>query len=408
MTQAAALEAMLRGDNIFLTGPPGSGKSFVLKRFIDAATRRGRKVAVTATTGIAATLLGGNTIHAWSGIGIGESFSGNRADRILANRTLRERLETADCLIIDEISMMNAPLLDKLNAYFKIARSSRQAFGGLQVILAGDFMQLPPVEFKGYQDYAFVSSAWQELNLTICYITEQHRQGRDELNSILTAIRQDGLTAMHYRLLTVRRTAVPVSRVTQLLTHNVAVDAVNAAQLQRLKGRTHNYELVFRGYESAAQRLANNILAPKSLYLKTGAMVMFVANSLGKGYCNGSQGIVVGFKHSFPVVRLFDTGVNLEVGVHTWQTEPENGRRASVSQLPLKLAWAITVHKSQGMSLERAVIDLGRSFGFNMGYVALSRLTSYDGLYLKGLNSHALRIDPMLNRFEEYLMAVSG
>ena len=194
MLQAQALQVMKRGDSVFLTGPAGSGKTYVLNQLIQDLKRRKRQVAVTASTGIAATHIGGTTIHSWSGLGIRDQLNAHDRTWLAGNDRLSKRYNSTDVLIIDEVSMLHGARLDMVNEACKLLRKSDEPFGGLQVILTGDLFQLPPVNRGGGpDDFAHTSAAWQELAPNICYLTEQPRQQGDALLDLLSAMRDNAI-----------------------------------------------------------------------------------------------------------------------------------------------------------------------------------------------------------------------
>jgi len=410
MRQTQALAVMLAGNSVFLTGPPGAGKTFVLNDFIRRAQRRHKTVAVTASTGIAATHIGGMTIHSWSGLGVRESLSEWDRDRMESNERLVKRYNAADILVIDEVSMLHGHRLDLVNEACKLLRKSDKPFGGLQVILVGDLFQLPPVN-KGNEvvDFAHMSAAWQELNPKVCYLTEQHRQENDGLLDLLNAMRRGDVNEMHEELLRERLEKHPEEdeAVTRLYSHNMDVESINQQHLDAINEDVKMFIMQTKGSAMKVEQLAKSVLAPERLELKVGAEVMFVANNFAQGFVNGSRGRVVGFKDSLPMVELLSNGREIKVELHTWMLEEDGRKSAEVSQLPLRLAWAITIHKSQGMSLDAAEIDLSRSFTPGMGYVALSRVRSIDGVYLKGINNLALAMHPQIYEFDGRLKQLS-
>ncbi len=399
MTQARALEILKTGANVFLSGPPGSGKSYVLERFIKALDRQGRKTAVCASTGIAASLIGGVTVHSWSGIGVRRLLNRFERERLLNNPDINRRLNDVQTLIIDEISMLSAETLDDLNDLLMQARESLKPFGGLQVVVCGDFFQLPPVG-SGSPTYAFSAKAWQDAGFKACYLAEQHRVAADELSEVLLALREQRLTAQHVRLL-LKRQDIKHYPVTRLLTHNRDASVINRQQLDLLPGKVMAYFMKGQG------DWTKSLLVPQELLLKTGAEVMFVANDYRRGFVNGSQGKVVGFKRGWPFIQLKSNGKHILAEAYCWRRELDNGKIIEAIQLPLKLAWALTIHKSQGMSLDAAEIDLSRSFTYGMGYVALSRLKSFQGLYLLGLNSRSLQLDKNVFSFDKRVQSES-
>lgn len=405
MRQTQALSVLLSGVNVFLTGPPGAGKTYVLNEFVRRARARGKNVAVTASTGIAATHLNGTTIHSWSGLGIRDSLAPHDEEWLTNNDRLRKRYNATDILVIDEVSMLHGTRLDMVNQACKLLRQNDEAFGGLQVVLVGDLFQLPPVSpGRDVFDFAHMCLAWQELSLSICYLSEQHRQTEDGLLELLTALRSGDFEDSHLELLRTRMNQDPGEvTVTRLYTHNMDVDSINQKHLKALTVNSKTYSMASKGATAKVEQLMKSVLAPQALQLKIGAEVMFVANNFGEGFVNGTRGAVVDFKGNWPLVRLHHSGRVLTVEPHSWSLSEDGRVRAEVAQLPLRLAWAITIHKSQGMSLDAAEIDLSQAFTPGMGYVALSRVRSLDGVFLKGFNQTALLLHPDIYEFDRSL-----
>lgn len=395
MNQGLALEIMLAGESVLLTGPAGAGKTYVLNQFIRLAKSEGKHVSVTATTGLAATHLGGTTIHSWSGIGVADELPHGFADHIAKGR--REIIEKTDVLIIDEISMLHDFRLDMVDEACRLVREKDEPFGGIQIIMSGDFFQLPPINRGDSRAGGFVvnSKVWQELDPTICYLQEQHRQDDEKLLDILNSLRAGELRRHHAEQLLERVDAQPDSDelLTELHTVNVDVDTINNAKLEELEGDELFYTQHTTGSESYVENLQRSVLAPATLRLKKGALVMAVKNSLERKYVNGSIGTVIDFEAvtEYPVVE-FKNGKVVTMAPDTWELRDGDKKRASISQIPLRLAWAITVHKSQGMTLDAARIDLRKAFVAGMGYVALSRVKNLNNLYLHGINRMALQV----------------
>ncbi|HEY1645685.1 MAG TPA: PIF1 family DEAD/DEAH box helicase [Candidatus Saccharimonadales bacterium] len=408
MTQDKALKIMLSGSNIFLTGSPGSGKTYLLNEYISRARKRGLKVAVTATTGIAATHLDGITIHSWAGIGLSEHLTDKDKLKIFKNQKLVNRYKFTDVLVIDEVSMLSGSRLDLVNELSRMIRKSNEVMGGIQLILVGDLFQLPPVNARPDQ-YVFNSQTWQSANLKICYLSEQHRQQLgDELNSILQIIRANKISEVELAVLSSKLNSSSniSSNVLRLYSHNFDADELNEKNINRLKSREKVYRMRTKGSKNEVTKLKNSILSPETLKLKVGCQVIFTANNYKEGYVNGDRGRVVDLKGGLPIVRM-NRAAYLKVKPHHYRAEVGEDTLAEAWQLPLKLAWAITIHKSQGMSLDEAEIDLARAFSPGMGYVALSRLKTIDGLHLLGLNKMALYVDHNVAKIDRILRAES-
>ena len=400
MKQALALEIMLSGENIFLTGAAGSGKTFTLNQFIKLAKNSGKKVSVTATTGLAATHLGGNTIHAWSGIGIYDYLSRKFFEKF--PKTRAEIIKNTDILVIDEISMLHDFRLDMVEEICRTIRQNDKPFGGIQVILCGDFFQLPPINRAGGRTggFAIHSNAWKLAEFTICYLEENHRQKNDELSKILNALRADDLRRKHAQSLLDRIDIEPnfesddfSKNLTELHTTNIDVDKINEQKLAELEGEEFHFAQTTTGAKNYIETLQKSVLAPELLRLKKGALVMAVKNAQNRQYVNGSIGEVIDFERltDYPIVQ-FRNGKIITMVPETWEMRDGEKKRASIMQIPLRLAYAITVHKSQGMTLDAARIDLRKAFSEGMGYVALSRVRSLDRLYLLGINRTALMV----------------
>lgn len=410
MRQAQALTVLMSGASVFLTGSPGAGKTFVLNKFITLAEKSGKRVAVTASTGIAATHIGGTTIHSWTGLGIRDELTARDLAWLKENERLSKRYNATDILVIDEVSMLHGKRLNMINQVCKLLRESDQPFGGLQVVLVGDLFQLPPVNrSEGPDDFVHLCDAWAELNPKICYLSEQHRQQGGGLLDLLEAMRSNELDDSHQQIIAdcLDGEPQPDQIVTRLYAHNEDVDSINHENLAQLASERFSFSMQTKGQAAKVEQLIRGVLAPEELVLAVGAEVMFVANNFAGGFANGTRGQVVAFKEKLPVVKLSSTGKLVKVEPHSWTLEEDGKKRAEVVQLPLRLAWAITIHKSQGMSLDAAQIDLSRSFTPGMGYVALSRVRSKEGLFLEGINRMAMELHPLIHEFDVELRKAS-
>lgn len=406
MTQDQALDILKTGCNVFLTGQAGSGKTFLLNRYIEYLRENNVGVAVTASTGIAATHMNGMTIHSWSGIGIKDELTESELRDIFRKRNVNERFRNTSVLIIDEISMLHGHRLDLVQRVARALKNNFVApFGGMQVVLCGDFFQLPPVSREGNaaDSFAFKSKSWEGMEIKVCNLETQFRQTDAEYSEILNNIRGNSVDEKTIELLHSRFDAkLSDGAITRLYTHNIDVDKINNEELNKLPGRTLRYKMRSKGRARLAEKMRKNCLAPEELILKNNAVVMFVRNNFDKGYVNGTLGTVIGFDSDtgFPIVRT-KKGVDIVASPESWVLEDNGEAVAEITQLPLRLAWAITVHKSQGMSLDTAEVDLSKSFEPGMGYVALSRIRSLAGLRLLGLNEIALKVHPQVSAIDQ-------
>jgi hypothetical protein len=407
MTQKEALDILKTGRSAFLTGAAGSGKTHVLREYIKYLNEHEVPVGITASTGIAATHMGGVTIHAWSGIGVRAALGDADIDAIVEKQYLRSRFDKAGVLIIDEVSMLHHFRLDLVDRVLRKAKGVDEPFGGIQVVFCGDFFQLPPVARMGEEParFAYHSEAWKALNPAILYLHESHRQEDEAFLRVLHAIRAGdaaedwsgiGETLMDRFKAEVEGNVPP----TKLYTHNKDVDAENERELDTLPGEASEFYMDSRGREMVVATLKKGCLAPEVLRLKPGAKVMFVKNNFEAGYANGTLGIVKkcssqggdGEVGTGEIVVETSSGQEIVVEPEAWSVEDGGKLIAEINQFPLRLAGAITIHKSQGMSLDAAEVDLSNTFERGMGYVALSRVRTLGGLSIKGMNPTALAI----------------
>ncbi|WP_201556247.1 AAA family ATPase [Psychrobacter sp. 72-O-c] len=468
MRQSSALDILKTGQNVFLTGSAGSGKTYTLNQYINYLRARRVPVAVTASTGIAATHMNGTTIHSWSGIGIKDELSERDLTNLSRKQFLADRLKDTAVLIIDEISMLHAKQLNLVSQVLKHVRKNDSAFGGIQVVVAGDFFQLPPIGSKGESNrekFAFMSEAWLEAKFHICYLSEQHRQVSEEANGgvdlddILNQIRCQHVTFESIAALEATYDQnVDINR-TRLYTHNLNVNKINDKELAALSGEMKRFDATATGDTKLVDTLKKTVRTQDELILKVGAKVMFIKNNTELGVSNGTMGELIGFAavkvddsskdksdalieedknelsaddkadasdntgtdvktkeksktkkpapQKMPVVRL-NSGREVVAEPEEWMIEDESGEvLASYLQVPLCLAWAITIHKSQGMTLDAAEIDLSRTFELGQGYVALSRLKSLAGLQLLGMNDMSLQLDPLARGADKRFLELS-
>jgi len=420
--QLRAYEALKEGKNVFLTGPGGTGKSYFIQ-YICSHLERDRpriRIATTALTGCAAILLGvgAKTIHSWAGIGLGRGSIGEIVVQLRRNRKAIKNWLTTDLLIIDEISMMSAELLEKLNEVAKIIRKSSVPFGGLQLLFVGDFYQLPPIGDGGVEaQFAFESPVWSACIHDSIMLKTIMRQKDDVFRALLDRARTGDLLPEDIELLRSRLGLEWSSneiKPTLLFSRRNMVDRINSANLKSLAGDSVAWKAktlaVATDSDTAlpkedADRLitAFDRDAPydENVELKIGAQVMLITNlDLDAGLVNGSRGVVVEIRagpEPIPVVQFLN-GLKLAVSRNSWPIDDYNGYVRS--QIPLRLAWAGTIHKSQGSTLDCALIDIGRStFEYGQAYVALSRVKSIDSLYIHEFAAEAIRAHPKVKAF---------
>ena len=415
MTQQQALAILKTGANVFLTGEPGAGKTHAINEYVGYLRRHGIQPAITASTGIAATHISGMTIHSWSGIGIRTKLDRYDLDRIASTERVVRRIENASVLIIDEISMLSAGTLSMVDAICRdVRRSPEAAFGGLQTIFVGDFFQLPPVTENRddpSDQFAYQSQAWVVADPAVCYLTEQYRQDDEDFLTLLKAIRSNRYGAEHERHIVARKKTLAevADTIPRFFPHNAQVDKVNEEMLGKIEGKPKTFTMSATGPAALVESLKKGCLSPENLLLKTGAAVMFTKNNPKSGFVNGTLGIVKDFNSAtnLPIVKMRN-GRAIEVEPVDWSVQ-ENGRvRAKITQLPLRLAWAITVHKSQGMSLDEAAMDLSAVFEYGQGYVALSRVRRLSGLHIFGWNERTFQVHPEILASDSDFRAASS
>lgn len=379
MTQEKALELLKSGNNVFLTGIAGAGKTFVVMQFIQFLQEQNIPYSVTASTGIVAAAIDGVTIHSFSGMGIKTEMSQDDFKRLKKSEKISSRIKGIKVLIIDEISMLSSNQIDIVDMIFRYIRGNNfEPFGGVQVVFVGDFLQLPPVRGS----FAFKSLAWEQAQLKICYLDKPYRQKDEELLTILNAIRSNSVSDEVKKMLRAR-VKKSVKNTVTLFTHNADVDIFNTLELEKIDSPVFVYKMWVSGVREIAETIKRNVLSPEILELKKGARVMVTKNMFDEGLVNGTIATVTELNDSSVTIKTNDDLV-VDLGYEKWSyTNPFGRPIASVHQVPLRLAYAITVHKSQGMTLSAAVMNLSKVFEPGQGYVALSRLGSLKNLSLE-------------------------
>lgn len=422
--QQSALTYAIEGKSFFLTGPGGSGKSFLLERIRSELSKKGQNVAVTAMTGCAALLLGkkAKTLHSWASVGLAKEPATALAAKIRSSPKSYNRWRITDTLIVDEVSMLTPDFLEKLNTIAISIRRDIRPMGGLQVIFVGDFFQLPPVNKDSRNgvstQFVFESHLWKSLMPLTVSLSKIIRQQDPAFHTILDEARIGQLSKESLDILKSRQHLPWQSleiRPTLLFSRKAEVDHVNATNLKALKGQRYTYtaDTVTLPIESMKHfdvnseegqnyisRLDRDAQYMPGLVLAEGAQVMLLTNlNFERELVNGSRGVVTGFTEDalhLPIVK-FRTGAPMPIGPATWDSECEGLQR---KQIPLRLAYAMTIHKAQGATLDCALIDIGSStFECGQAYVALSRVRSLESLYVWDLEVDAFKTNEKVLAF---------
>lgn len=434
--QQFAFDTFKQGKNIFITGPGGTGKSFLIKQMVKWSSINGKRISVCALTGCAAVLLECNakTIHSWSSIGLGKTPVDKLAYRISRNSKKLYKWKNTDILIVDEVSMMSKKIFELLDSLGKTLRHNDKPFGGIQLVFSGDFFQLPPVGDKDDDEtrqFCFESPLWKRTFEEEIQLKSIFRQKDPIYSKILNQIRVGAITKKSFALLQeyVMRPKSEDSEVEPTILYPTRhfVDKKNKTSLDKLEGDVSTYTLTsvapellnltdkekeiankfsVEEIESERKQLIGSANVEKEISLKVGAQVMCTVNlemDSSQPICNGSQGIVVGFTpaSNYPIVR-FHNGVERIIEPFVWKSETIPS--VAFKQVPLILAWALTIHKSQGATLDLAEIDVGHGvFECGQTYVALSRVKSLDGLYLKSFNPFKIKINAKVKKYYKEL-----
>ncbi|PIV90348.1 helicase [Candidatus Gracilibacteria bacterium CG17_big_fil_post_rev_8_21_14_2_50_48_13] len=412
MLQTTALDILKMGRNVFLTGAPGTGKTYVLRSYVRYLRDHGVFPVLSSPTGIAASHIGGMTIHSCFGLGhVEEVPSPSYLKRALGKPLVRRRLSGMQVLIVDEVSMLSPVLFETMDLMLRLAKEKDVPFGDVQVVFSGDFFQLAPVSRTREEiRYAWQTPLWEALGFHTCYLHEVYRQRDGELLTLLEEIRcgnvsEGSMDALRRRY---RRLPKVLVEPTKLYTHNADIDRINAERLEALDGRSATFLMKEQGPPDKTKKILSSSLLSPALQLKVGAAVMFIKNSPQGEFINGTMGTVLDFdeEDGYPLVET--EGGLIHATPLEWLMEDEEGKtEAKVTQVPLRLAWAITVHKSQGMTLDAAEIDLSKTFEPGQGYVALSRLKTMDGLMLMGMNQVALLVDEVVSSYDAQMRRLS-
>lgn len=384
--QSKILNAVLSGKNVFFTGSAGTGKSFLLKKIISALPPD--VTMATASTGVAACHIGGITLHQFAGIGLGTATL-EKCFQLASRPSVTSVWRKTKHLVIDEISMVDGDFFDKIEAVARHVRRTERPFGGIQLILCGDFFQLPPVSKTEKAKFCFQSEAWQKCVHFNYELQTVHRQKDEVFVKILNSIRIGRVTDNIVN--TLKETAKQQIEsngvlATRLCSHVKEADEINEFQLNELKGEIKTYTAVDSD-GTMTNMLDQHLPVPGKLLLKVGAQVMLLKNiNVSSGLVNGARGVVTDFKNNIPIIQL-RSGTQYEAKIEKWTIKTTSGALVHRKQIPLKLAWAFSIHKSQGLTLDCVEMCLSRVFDAGQSYVALSRAQSLQSLRILDFNS---------------------
>ncbi|MDC3332866.1 AAA family ATPase [bacterium] len=393
--QQLAYNSFIRGDNIFITGEAGTGKTFLIRYFM-LSKRRHLNIGFTSTTGISAILIGGSTVHSFLGLGIGTASTRDLAHKILRRPYMRTRWRNLETLIIDEISMLSPELFVKIDELARILRKWDEPFGGIQLILTGDFLQIYPVKAE---KYCFQTPSWEECDFKVFYLTENIRQEHDTVfQDCLSKLRMGVVDDFVVNHLTARQNLsrkhleikptylLPLKRQANSYNQKKFQKLVKKMQKDNIREYTQELTLLDRSIEPRIYMYLKNLKVPEQLFLAIGAQVILLANlDTSEGFANGSRGVVTGFQigSSYPTVKFMN---NKEIVIEpfVFEIEERGNLLFTVTQIPLMLGYALTIHSAQGCTLDCAVINTSHIFEYGQAYVACSRVRNISNLYFKG------------------------
>lgn len=399
--QSRALKILAGENNVFLTGGAGTGKSTVISEFI----KNRESVAVLASTGTAAILLGGRTVHSFFGLGIMEGGADAVVERAVKHRGIVQRLRKTKTVLIDEVSMIGASELACAEKIARKARANSAPWGGLRVVVIGDFAQLPPVVraapgSEPERPWCFLSEAWRDSLFDPVVLKEIVRSRDSDWNRILGELRWGEMEEASYEVLRSRVRPVPLEfQGTRLFARRAQVESLNQERLKTLPGSAREYPTIYMGNAQRVDELKRNAPIPEILVLKPGALVMFRQNDPDYKFVNGTLGRVVKLQDQQIEVELL-SGKTVELKSTTYSLLDAEGQvLASATNFPLNLAWACTIHKAQGATLDRVHADLRGVWEHGQSYVALSRVRSVEDLTLEGVTPRSFLLDPQVTGF---------
>lgn len=398
--QQLAFDTVVKGDNVFLTGPAGTGKSYTLQQIMQWAKKNKIEIGVTASTGLAALLIKGRTIHSFLGIGLGTKSASFLAEALKRkNKQTYTRLRALKILLIDEISMIDDELLMKISEYLCLIRNDPRPFGGVQLVLCGDFCQLPPVSGK----FCFQASIWDQSNITAIMLEELVRQDKDsKFQQILQELRWGFCSRDVLKLLKAQTNTIFDNGIipTRLYSINIDVDRINKKEFDRLVesgAHVKTYRTILSSHPSA-ETWGRSVKIPETVDLCIGAQILVTWNlPTGSNVVNGTRGVIVAFESTGVLVKLTNGEETL---VEPITVVCEDNEKVTATFMPLRLAYAISIHKSQGMTLDAIEIDLGDSiFEYGQAYTALSRARNLESVKIIAVKTKSFKTHPHVKEF---------
>lgn len=404
--QKRILNIIESGKNVFVTGMAGTGKTHVINTFRELYKNK-KKIGVTSTTGISAILINGTTLHSFLGIGLGKADVATLYSKILKKKFLRDRWCNLDILVIDEVSMLLPELFDKIEELGRMLRQCHKPFGGIQLILTGDMLQLPPVKCD---KFCFEAESWVKCIDETVYLTENLRQNDEVFQKCLSEIRLGSLSEENARLILSRENIklenehgiIP----TKICSLNSEVDRINYKELDNLEDDIYEYEMEVDSSIAPylVDKIKKNCNMNEVLQICVGAQVMLLSNlDIDNGLVNGSRGIVTCFVEEIPKVRFLN-GVEVLIDYHTIDIEENDEIICSITQIPLRVAYAVSAHKIQGHTLDYCDIDFDNFFADGQAYVALSRVRSIDCLSVRNFKAHCVKANHKAIKFYNMLI----
>lgn len=406
--QQAAFEALQGTDNVFLTGAAGSGKSFLLRHFL--RDKDPKSFPVLASTGSAAILVGGRTFHSFFGLGILEGGVAATVERASKNRRLIKRLKETDGVVIDEISMLSSATLRAAEAIARQARANTRPWGGLRVIAVGDFCQLPPVNpYKAEKEWAFLDEVWHKSEFRPAILREIVRTADKDFLRVLNFIRYGHVNKEVREFLDFRCARVPQDfEGTRLFARREDVERTNLERLSRLTTPLHTFETSYAGSKKAVEDFRRNAPIPEVISLREGALVMLRQNDVKNRWVNGSLGHLREITPNHLAIKLLSGREVLVEKSDFTLLDAEGQPAASASNFPVTLAYALTIHKAQGTTLDSMTVDLRRLWEPGQAYVALSRARSSDSLFIEGWSQSSIFLDPSVLAFHRKLVQMQN